>query len=363
FEGKFGRTAYAHLFVTQAMHDFLIEKWDLQGQKLILHDRPPYHFHRASAQEMHDLFRRLQPSLTSQNSLNGFLPESSLPYSTPFTHTARSTTSPSPPAESPNFRAKKSSPTPSSVSITPPIYTDVGLPTQRLDRPALLVSSTSWTPDEDFQILLEAMAVYETRATELSLLSAKKGHQSNNGTLPKLLVVLTGKGPLRDTYMRKVGKLQEKWSWVRCVSLWLEAEDYPILLGSADLGVCLHSSSSALDLPMKVVDMFGCGLPVCALDFACLDELVKDGVNGLVFNNSAQLAEQLESLFMSFPKSPRLAALRSSLLKASKPASSSRRVRSPPHRVGLDSEWFWGTWEDNWSQTVRPLILSDLGPR
>lgn len=115
------------------------------------------------------------------------------------------------------------------------------------------MSSTSWTPDEDFSILLHALSIYETQAREQQL--------------PKVIVIVTGKGPLKDKYMQEIDELQKKWKWVRCVSLWLEAEDYPILLGSADLGVCLHSSSSALDLPMKVVDMFGCGLPVCALNF------------------------------------------------------------------------------------------------
>lgn len=144
-------------------------------------------------------------------------------------------------------------------------------PRLRHDRPALVLTSTSWTPDEDFNILLEALTIYEQSA--------------RNKTLPKLLMLVTGKGPLKEEYMKKILKLEaeEGWEWVRCRSLWLEPDDYPTLLGmsssqvmliiiydfvgSADLGVCLHSSSSAMDLPMKVVDMFGCGLPVCALYF------------------------------------------------------------------------------------------------
>jgi beta-1,4-mannosyltransferase len=160
------------------------------------------------------------------------------------------------------------------------------MPDLRTDRPALLVSSTSWTPDEDFSILLEALSLYEKRTIQLA-----SSQSTSHGRLPKLLVIVTGKGPLKEKYMKEVEKLQKSWKWVRCISLWLEAEDYPILLGwlmsfcilirsliylmiigSADLGVCLHSSSSGLDLPMKVVDMFGCGLPVCAIDFAwCVD--------------------------------------------------------------------------------------------
>jgi len=69
--------------------------------------------------------------------------------------------------------------------------------------------------------------------------------------------------------------------------------DYVKLLGSADLGVCLHASSSKLDLPMKAVDMFGAGLPVLALDYNCLKELVKPNLNGLVFNNEEELADQI----------------------------------------------------------------------
>jgi beta-1,4-mannosyltransferase len=235
------------------------------------------------------------------------------------------------------------------------INAEVPMPNLRADRPALLVSSTSWTPDEDFSILIEALGLYEKRALKLASL------QAFDGRLPKLLVILTGKGPLKEKYMGEVGKLQKSWKWVQCISLWLEAEDYPILLGSADLGVCLHSSSSGLDLPMKVVDMFGCGLPVCAIDFACLDELVKDGRNGLIFQNASQLAEQFEGLFTAFPSSSKLSSLTASLESMSHRSDTPLHSHTSKQYSDLSEEvWTWRTWENNWNRVVRPLILSDM---
>lgn len=75
-------------------------------------------------------------------------------------------------------------------------------------------------------MLLHALRVYEKCAKQL--------HKTRpNAALPKVLMIVTGKGPLRYAYMEKVTKLQieEQWEFVRCVSLWLEAADYPLLLG------------------------------------------------------------------------------------------------------------------------------------
>lgn len=46
--------------------------------------------------------------------------------------------------------------------------------------------------------------------------------------------------------------------------------------------------------------MFGCGLPVCALKFNCISELVEDGINGLVFQDAKELLQQLKILMADF---------------------------------------------------------------
>jgi len=169
---------------------------------------------------------------------------------------------------------------------------------------------------------------------------------------------VTGKGPLREKYMRKARDLQDggegggdAWQWVHITSTWLEPSDYPLLLGSADLGISLHSSSSALDLPMKIVDMFGCGVPVCALDFACLSELVIDDMNGVIFQNATGLADHLENLLEGFPRAPKLERLRTSFGLAVDP-------RSVSHRE--EEEWVWDSWGDNWTRVVQPLVLPNV---
>ena len=138
----------------------------------------------------------------------------------------------------------------------------------------LLVSSTSWTPDEDFGILLDALVKYNSMCDQQNY----KGSVIN---YPKIVCAITGKGPLKEFYKSTIDNL--KLQYVTICTPWLEAEDYPKLIGSADLGICLHTSSSGLDLPMKVVDMFGCNLPVCAVKYHCIGELVEHEVTGLHF--------------------------------------------------------------------------------
>ena len=186
------------------------------------------------------LFKELHPTLCAHTSLHDFLPQHSSPHSTPFTYTTPqvapsllSETNTSVPLTRQVLAHRVEIATPSATPTSQSVTSQrrISLPALRPDRPALLLSSTSWTPDEDFDILLSALSMYELRADQRSKLESKD-KEAEQEMLPKILVIVTGKGPLKDRYMDKVAKLQKDWKWVRCISLWLEPDDYPVLLGS-----------------------------------------------------------------------------------------------------------------------------------
>lgn len=263
YEAILGRRADAHLCVSQAMQSALETQLRVAGAT-VLHDCPPRILGPTPLHLRQELFRRLAPKV------------------------------------------------PAAVISHP-------------ERPAIAVSATSWTADEDFLLLLDAIPLLDARI---------RAHDAESPRpFPHLLVLITGNGPLRRQWEARFRTVAAAKIQVR--TLWVSPEDYPLLLGSADVGLCLHRSSSGVDLPMKVADMFGAGLPVCALDYGpCLAEQVRHGENGVVFSTAADLAGRLYELFAGFPDhTPLLDALR----------------RTVAARPPVD-------WLEAWNATARPVF-------
>ncbi|KAJ5344437.1 hypothetical protein N7452_002441 [Penicillium brevicompactum] len=268
YEQVFCRSASAHFCVTDAMKSVLKRDFDLQGPILPLHDRPASHFSPILDPATRTAFLETLPetSTVRQSLLKGDL--------------------------------------------------------------RVLVSSTSWTADEDFSVLIDALVRYSELAT------------TTHTHLPEVLAIITGKGPQKGMYLEQISGLEKsgKLHKVTIRTAWLSVQDYAQLLASSSLGVSLHTSSSGVDLPMKVVDMFGAGLPVVGWDrFEAWPELVTEGVNGLGFGSPDQLAEHLTELFGN---NGRLESLRIGAQK-----ESSRR------------------WDDEWNPIAGTLFeLTQMAP-
>ena len=186
----------------------------------------------------------------------------------------------------------------------------------RSDGRAVVVSSCSWTQEDNLPMLFRALDLYRERFEE-------------DGLRP-LRVVLTGRGPMRGRYDDRIAGFSS--GPVVVEAGWLEADKYLELLCCADLGVSVHDSASGIDLPIKIVDLFTAGVPVAAYDYGpVLTELVEPERNGRLFKSAEELGDLLVSLLD--PRSGELAALK-------------RGVKEE-----LEDDW-----ANHWSATVLPLV-------
>lgn len=286
-ESRFGRKASENLCVTKAMQDDLLYNWNICAT--VLYDRPPLEFRPTTLTEKHELFMRLS------NTIREFMADSFNDYKDSGVQEVTA------------FTVKHLD---GEVKFKP-------------NRPALLISSTSWTPDEDFGVLVAALDIYDKKAL------VDPQH------FPRLICVITGKGPLKAHYQEIIK--HKLWKKTVVVTPWLENADYPKLLAAGDLGVCLHYSSSGLDLPMKVVDMFGSGLPVCAIKFKCIEELVQHGQNGFIFETGTELSEQICEWLYDFPSNIALTNQRELINQNLKEFQQLR-------------------WPENWKKNMQPIL-------
>lgn len=307
-EFMFGRLAHAGFCVSEAMQKDLRDNHQVRYPLIVLYDRPPKHFKPLSLKEKHDFFVRIQNEIPEfKSSIKDYFGRDKIPT----TH-----------------------------SETRFTMTDVSKPHAILpkpDRPAILMSSTSWTEDEDFSLLLRALQQYDQTVTNQLNLDPDDVEKR----LPELLCVITGKGPLKSYYENKIREI--KFEHIQVVLPWLSATDYAKMVGSCDLGVSLHNSSSGVDLPMKVVDLFGCGIPVVAYKYPAIGELVIDNKYGLTFTDSQDLFHQLINMLSDF------------YLEDS-PHYKSELSPMARYRRDIRKYFLVSRWEDNWNRRARPLI-------
>ncbi|KAL3689611.1 hypothetical protein R1sor_015920 [Riccia sorocarpa] len=352
YEQRYGKMADGYLCVTRAMQHELSQNWGIKAT--VVYDRSPEFFRPITLQEKHEVLTQLHEELTTPLAGEDCCCEES-PEPSGYLDYEYDSSKGDKSGEHrgllqgdyilPNVHhtiLTSHTIVESVEGDTTTEITEGDMYSYREGRPALIVSSTSWTADEDFSILLEAALMYDRRVSAILgesdsvfeiEVNPDKVKPRPSSLFPRLLIVVTGKGPMRTLYEDQIRKLRLRRVAFR--TMWVSAEDYPLLLGSADLGVSLHTSSSGLDLPMKVVDMFGCGLPVCAASYSCIGELVLDRQNGLLFSSSSELADQFLDLFRGFPTTSNLlSALKDGALSS---GSSSR-------------------WSDEWAGNVLPLI-------
>lgn len=169
-----------------------------------------------------------------------------------------------------------------------------------------MISSTSWTPDEDLNMLLDDKVLQNINEEIKSLDKDKRR---------KIVLFITGKdeGNLRTEFEGKLKDLSLEY--IDVITIWLGSHDnYIHLLKWCDIGLCFHKSSSGLDLPMKVVDMFGVNIPVIAINFdeiemkkimgidnddvkCALNELVQHNQRGLIFDKPQELTKYVLDVY------------------------------------------------------------------
>lgn len=146
---------------------------------------------------------------------------------------------------------------------------------RKKNSPLLLLSNSSYSEDDDFQILINALNLFE-----------KSKFQK------KIILIMSGSGPTKKNWQKKFQI--ENFKKTQIFFKWFEDSDYPKICATVDFSVSLHNSKSKVDLPIKILDVFACEVPCIAFFYSdTISELVAENLNGVFFRDEIELEEIL----------------------------------------------------------------------
>ncbi|KNH09699.1 glycosyltransferase [Perkinsela sp. CCAP 1560/4] len=144
-----------------------------------------------------------------------------------------------------------------------------------------VIMSCSWSKDDDVGFLFDAIL----RLSKISWSVAD---------FPSIHVVVTGTGPNHGAFLRllETSRLAELrnapldrpasgpftvfYSSPLVTSMYFDNyETYMETISRCHLGLCVHRTSGVADLPMKIIEYYTCGVPVVALHYNGIEEILE----------------------------------------------------------------------------------------
>lgn len=108
--------------------------------------------------------------------------------------------------------------------------------------------------------------------------------------------IILGSGKSQKMVDDKINKLDFKM--IKFKFFPFQYDIYPKIIGSCDLGICFEGSPLVLDVSHVLLEMNACHIPIIATQFGCVNEIVKNGENGIIVDGEQEMIDVFDKLFI-----------------------------------------------------------------
>ena len=112
--------------------------------------------------------------------------------------------------------------------------------------------------------------------------------------------VIFGNGKSQSIFQKKVKNLNNsnESKNIKFAFFTFQYDIYPSILGACDIGIYFNENDNGTEIPLPILQMSGCCLPIISFQYGCVSEIIKNKQNGFIIENRSKLRALLHDIFI-----------------------------------------------------------------
>lgn len=113
----------------------------------------------------------------------------------------------------------------------------------------------------------------------------------------KFVFIVFGNGKIREKFEERIEKIVIQNSTFKFLPF--QYNIYPLVLGACDIGIYFSEPDFVFETSPHLLAIAGCGMPIITFRFGCVNEIVKENINGMILNEFSDLGPKLKEIFVN----------------------------------------------------------------